>query len=123
MNQFRVLQFFALLKKEFWENKTLMIGVPAVLAIVLFVINFLVASQLSDEQLSKVVGYVGKWFDGQNPFYTAPVLTLLSLPFVGVYFCCSVIYLLNALYHDRKDMSILFGNPCRFRIYKLLYQK
>ncbi|MFT6092237.1 MAG: ABC-2 type transport system permease protein [Pseudohongiellaceae bacterium] len=108
MNQFRVSQFFALLKKEFWENRNLMIGAPAVLAIVLFVVNFLVASQLSDEQLSKVLGYVGEWFGGQNPFYSAPVLMLLSLPFVVVYFFCSVIYLLNALYHDRKDMSILF---------------
>lgn len=108
MNQFRFLQFFALLKKEFWENRNLMIGAPVVLAIVIFVINFLIISQFNDEQLSLVVGYVGEWFDGQNPFYTAPIVTLLSLPFVVVFFFCSVIYLLNALYHDRKDMSILF---------------
>lgn len=108
MNQFRIYQFFALLKKEFWENRNLMIGAPAVLAIVIFVINFLVASQLNDDQLSMVVSYVGEWFDGQNPFYTAPVVTLLALPFVVVFFFCNVIYLLNALYHDRKDMSILF---------------
>lgn len=108
MNQFRFLQFFALLKKEFWENPNLMLGAPAVLAIVIFVINFLVTSQFDDEQLGVVVGYIGEWFDGQNPFYTAPIVTLLSLPFVVVFFFCSMIYLLNALYNDRKDMSILF---------------
>jgi|TARA_B110000483_G_C18202400_1_gene545841 ABC-2 type transport system permease protein len=108
MSRFSFFQFFALLKKEFWENRILMIGTPAVLAIVIFVVNFLLASQLSEEQLSSVIGYFNRWFDGENPFYTAPIITLLCLPFVVTYFFCSVIYLLNALYSDRKDMSILF---------------
>lgn len=108
MNKFRTLQFYALLKKEIWENRNLMIGAPAVLATVIFVVNFLIAAQVSDEQLAVAVGYLGHWFDGQNPFYTAPIVTFFAVPFVVVYFFCSVIYLLNALYHDRKDMSILF---------------
>ncbi len=108
MSRFSFFQFFALLKKEFWENRILMIGAPAVLAVVIFVVNFLVASQLSEEQLGTLIGYFSSWFDGQNPFYTASVIILLCLPFLVVYFFCSVIYLLNALYSDRKDMSILF---------------
>jgi len=108
MSRFSFFQFFALLKKEFWENRILMIGAPAVLAIVIFVVNFLLVSQLSEEQLGSVIGYFNRWFDGENPFYTAPVITLLCIPFVVAYFFCSVIYLLNSLYSDRKDMSILF---------------
>ena len=108
MSRFSFFQFFALLKKEFWENRILMIGAPAVLAIVIFVVNFLLVSQLSEEQLGSVIGYFNRWFDGENPFYTAPVITLLCIPFVVAYFFCSVIYLLNSLYTDRKDMSILF---------------
>ena len=108
MSRFSFFQFFALLKKEFWENRILMIGAPAVLAIVIFVVNFLLVSQLSEEQLGSAIGYFNRWFDGENPFYTAPVITLLCIPFVVAYFFCSVIYLLNSLYTDRKDMSILF---------------
>lgn len=108
MSQFRLMQFIALLRKEFWENRNLMLGAPAVLAMVIFVVNFLITSQLDADQLEVSINYINNWFDGQNPFETAPIVTILSLPFVIVFFFCQVIYLLNALYQDRKDMSILF---------------
>lgn len=108
MNSFKIRQFLMLQQKELWENRNLLIGAPVVMAIVVFVSNFLVASQLNDDQLELVLGFLLRWFDEQNPFVTTSVLTLLSLPFVIVFFFCSAKYLLNALYHDRRDMSILF---------------
>lgn len=108
MNSFRVSQFLMLQKKELWENRNLLIGAPVVMAIVVFVCNFLVVSQLNEDQLSLMVGFLLRWFEGENPFMTTSILTLFSLPFVIVFFFCSAKYLLNALYHDRRDMSILF---------------
>jgi ABC-2 type transport system permease protein len=79
-----------------------------VLALVLFVVTFLVASQLGSEQIELTLGFLNQWFSGQSPIETAPIISLLAFPFVITFFFCSVIYLLNSLYQDRRDMSILF---------------
>lgn len=108
MSSFRFRQFMALQQKELWENRNLIIGAPMVMAIVIFVTNFLVLSQLGAAELGIAVDFSLRWFGGKNPLATNTILTFWSFPFVIVFFFCSAIYLLNALYQDRKDMSILF---------------
>ncbi|MFK7862830.1 MAG: hypothetical protein AB8B95_01245 [Pseudohongiellaceae bacterium] len=108
MNRFKVRQTITLQQKELWENRNLIIGAPMVMAIVIFVVNFLIGSQLGVDEKTLAIDFSLRWFDGKNPFSTNPILTLWSLPFVLVFFFCSAIYLLNSLYQDRKDMSILF---------------
>lgn len=108
MYSFQVGRFSALIKKECLENRNLMIGAPAVLALVLFVLNFLVTSQLNEEQIVTGLEFLNRWFSNQSPVEAAPMITLLAFPFIITFFFCSVLYLLNALYQDRRDMSILF---------------
>jgi ABC-2 type transport system permease protein len=108
MYNFKVGQFLALIKKECLENRNLMFGAPAVLSLVLFVVSFLITSQLGSEQIVIGLEFVNRWFSGQSPLETAPIITVLAIPFVIDFFFCSVVYLLNALYQDRRDMSILF---------------
>ncbi|MFT4860872.1 MAG: ABC-2 type transport system permease protein [Pseudohongiellaceae bacterium] len=108
MTSFQVGRFLALLKKEFLENRSLIVGAPAVLALSLFVLNFLIVSQLGPERIILGLEFLNRWFDGQSPIETAPIISLLAFPFGIIFFFCSVIYLLNALYQDRRDMSILF---------------
>jgi ABC-2 type transport system permease protein len=108
MYNFQAGRFFALLEKEFFENRNLLVGAPAVLALVLFVVTFLVASQLDAGQIILVLEFLNRWFAGQSPVETASIIVLLAFPFVIIFFFCSVIYLLNSLYQDRRDMSILF---------------
>ncbi len=108
MLSLKIRQFQALIAKECLENKNLIIGAPAVLALALFVVNFLISSQLSPEQIVFVLEYLNRWFGGRSPLETAPSISLLAFPFVTVFFFCSIIYLLNSLYQDRRDLSILF---------------
>jgi len=108
MYNIQVTRFLALVEKECLENRHLMIGAPAILALVFFVFNFLVASQLEPSQIVMALEFLNRWFGGQSPVETAPIITLLAFPFVITFFFCSVIYLLNSLYQDRRDMSILF---------------
>ncbi len=108
MNKFVFLQFYALVKREVWENRNLFVGAPAVLALLLLVATVWVASFLPQAQLISAVEYLAILFDGLSPTEMAPFFMLLAIPFLITLYVCCLVYLVNALYQDRRDMSIYF---------------
>ncbi len=108
MDKFAVLQFYGLLKREVLEHKNLFIGAPTVVALLILVATTWVATQIDQNQLAEGLRYVSILFDGLSPFDMAPFFMLVAIPFYLTLYVCSVIYLINTLYQDRKEMSILF---------------
>ena len=108
MDKFAILRFYGLLKREVLENRNLFIGAPAVVAFLILVAATWVATQIDQNQLADGLRYVSVLFDGLSPFDMAPFFMLLGIPFYLTLYICSVIYLINTLYQDRKEMSILF---------------
>ena len=108
MDKFALLQFYGLLKREVLEHRNLFIGAPAVVALLILVASTWVAMQIDENQLAEGLRYVSVLFDGLSPFDMAPFFMLLAVPFFLTLYVCSVIYLINTLYQDRKEMSVLF---------------
>lgn len=108
MDKFAVFQFYGLVKREVLEHRNLFIGAPAVVALLLLVATTWVATQIDQSQLAEGLRYVSMLFDGLSPFDMAPFFMLLGVPFYLTLYVCSVIYLINTLYQDRKEMSVLF---------------
>ncbi|HEY4644993.1 MAG TPA: hypothetical protein VIH25_01810 [Steroidobacteraceae bacterium] len=93
-----------LVRREFWEHRAFVIA-PAVVAAILLLgamfghMDFGGASVKFTEQpelMEKHVAIIGG------------ILTALALPYVIVIGCVIVFYLLDCLYADRKDRSVLF---------------
>lgn len=108
MDKFTVLQFYGLIKREVLEHRNLFIGAPAVLALLILVATTWVATQIDQEQLVEWLRFVSVLFDGLSPFDMAVWIIPLAIPFYLTLYVCSVIYLINTLYQDRKEMSVLF---------------
>jgi ABC-2 type transport system permease protein len=108
MDKFAFSQFLALLKKEVLEHRNLFIGAPAVFAFVLFVASVWILSLITDEELTMAIQYLATLFNGLSPLQMAPMFVFLAIPFVLLLAVCALMYLGNALFADRKDMSIFF---------------
>lgn len=108
MNNFRVRQFYALIKREVLEHTTLFIYAPAILAVVLLLGTAWLMSLAPDEQVALAIEYAAMLFDGLSPLEMAPLFMLLAIPFIIVLSICGLTYLLNTLFQDRKDSSVLF---------------
>ena len=108
MDKFRILQFYGLLKREVLEHRNLFIGAPAVVALLILVATIWVSLQISQDQLAEILGFVSMLLDGLSPQEMAPFFMMLAIPFFLTLYVCSVIYLINTLYQDRKELSILF---------------
>ncbi|MBT3529457.1 MAG: hypothetical protein HOF74_07415 [Gammaproteobacteria bacterium] len=108
MDKFVLLQFYALVKREVLENRNLFVAAPAVLALLMLVAAIWVVSFLPDDRLVSFVEYLGVLFDGLSPTEMAPFFMVVAIPFLIVFYVCCLAYSLNALYQDRRDMSIYF---------------
>ncbi len=108
MNNLSLNTFIALLYREILENKNLFIAAPAVIAVTLFVFTAWVVSFAPPEELATGIEYLAIIFDGLSPIEMAPIFMVPAIPFMMVLYICGLIYLLNALYQDRKDLSVLF---------------
>jgi len=108
MDRFNIVQFYALLRREVLEHRNLFIGAPAVVALLILVATSWVAMQIDETQLAEGLSYISVLFDGLSPFDMAPFFMLLAIPFMLTLYICSAIYLINTLFQDRKEMSILF---------------
>lgn len=108
MNIFPLLQFDALLRREVLEHRNLFLLAPAFLAVLLFLVPVWVTNQIGPEFISDGLAYLAMLFDGLSPVDMAPIFMLSGIPFMIVLFSCSLIYLLNTLFQDRKDLSVLF---------------
>jgi len=108
MNNSIANRFLILLKREMWESNKLFIASPAVLSGLLLVILLWVLMQIPSEIKAEGVSSLGAMIDGSSPFDIVFPFMPLAIPFVVVLYICSIIYLVNALYHDRKEGSVLF---------------
>lgn len=108
MDKFYFLQFYALLRREIQEHRHLFIGAPAILALLLLVFAIWVLNQLEGEDVAAGVEYLAMLFEGLSPIEMAPLIMPLAIPFNIVLYVCAVVYLVNTLYQDRKDGSVLF---------------
>ena len=106
VNQFG--QFGALLKREIIENRNLFISTPALLAVIFFVFTVWVVSFVPSAEIATGIEYLSVLFDGLSPLQMAPVFLLPAVPFIVTLYICGIIYLINSLYQDRKDASVLF---------------
>lgn len=106
VNQFG--QFGALLKREIIENRNLFISTPALLAVIFFVFSIWVVSFVPSAEIATGIEYLSVLFDGLSPLQMAPVFLLPAVPFIVALYICAIIYLINSLYQDRKDASVLF---------------
>ncbi len=93
-----------LLRREMWESRHLFVASPLVLA-GLMLIGMLWALLQVPEEMKAGATELGSLLQSVEPhrlFMTA------AIPFVVVLYICALIYLVNALYNDRRDASILF---------------
>lgn len=123
MDKFAILQFYALLKREFLEHRNLFLGAPVVLALLLLGVSILVASQLEQAQIASGLEYLAMLFDGLSPFDMAPFFMILAIPFMITLYVCCLIYLVNTLYQDRKEMSVLFWQSMPVSNFKTVLSK
>lgn len=108
MDKFAINQFYALVKKEFLEHRNLFFGAPAVLAMLMLGVCILIASQLEQAQIAAGLEFLVMLFDGLSPFDMASYFMILAIPFMMTLYVCCLIYLVNTLYQDRKEMSVFF---------------
>ena len=108
MNSTVFTQFIALLKREVLEHQATFILAPAILAALLLLFSAWVMNLLPDAELALGIEYAATLFNGLSPMEMAPLFMILAVPFVVIFSLCAVLYLLNSLYQDRKDSSVLF---------------
>lgn len=108
MNNRTINEFVVLLKRELWECRNLFLGTPLVLTILLIVIGLLLLVRVPEEMALGVVQQLGSLTDGARAADLAPLMMVVAVPYMIFLYICVIIYLMNSLYQDRKDASILF---------------
>lgn len=108
MDKILLRQFYALLRREVLEHRNLFLGAPAVVAFLILLATIWAANQIPNDQLVLGLEYLAMLFDGLSPFDMAPFFMILSIPFMLTLYVCCLVYLVNTLYQDRKEMSVLF---------------
>ncbi|MCA9016587.1 MAG: hypothetical protein KDA77_14745, partial [Planctomycetaceae bacterium] len=81
---------------------------PVVLAGLILVAMLWALLQIPEPMKRQAIQQMETYLQGVSPFQVMPVFMAPAIPFVIVLYVCAVIYLVNALYHDRRDSSILF---------------
>lgn len=108
MDNFQLTQFVMLLRREIWEHKGLFIGAPLVQGLI-FLVAALWAFRLpGQEVLTGLLEQLGSLTDGLSASQLAPMLMPIAVPFIIVFYICAVVYMINCLYQDRRDSSIMF---------------
>ncbi|NKB35448.1 MAG: hypothetical protein GKR91_20300 [Pseudomonadales bacterium] len=123
MNKFQWVQFQALLKREVLEHKNLFIWAPVVLGLLIFVINFLILSSLTDNDYEQFLSFLARFFGSGDVQSIAPTFVFPTLPFLGILYICAILYLTNTLYQDRKELSILFWQSMPVSNFKTVLSK
>lgn len=108
MFKFRLQQFAALLKRELIEHPGLFLWAPVLLAAVLLLASIWILSLAPGQEIAAGIDYLAVVFDGLSPVEMAPLFLLGAVPFIVLLYLCGIVYLLNALFQDRKDGSVLF---------------
>lgn len=106
--------FLALMKREFWEHKRILIWPPAIVAIIAIglTISSLIISASAQSDVffgfQQVDPEFSAFTDEQRAMITAASVVLTSNLFLGICGLTALYYLAGSLYNDRKDRSILF---------------
>lgn len=108
MSKFHLLQFQALLKREMLEHRNLFIIAPAILGGLILLFSVWAMSRMGGDVVSVIIEFMARLFNGLSPLEMAPIFMFLAIPFIGVFYFCAIIYLMNSLYQDRQELSILF---------------
>lgn len=108
MNATVLRQFTALIKREVLEHPALFVFAPTILAAVLLLFSAWIMNLLPETEVALGIEYAATLFNGLSPMEMAPLFMILAVPFIAIFSLCVVIYLLNSLYQDRKDGSVLF---------------
>jgi ABC-2 type transport system permease protein len=108
MNERSLAAFLILIRREMWESKNLFIAAPLVLTILTLVVLLWTSLQLPADTMTDVLGQLAAATNGLGATTVAPFLMAIAIPFMIVLYICTLIYLINSLYQDRKDSSILF---------------
>lgn len=108
MNKFHLLQFHALLQREILEHRNMFIMAPAILAGLILLFSVWAMTRMGQDTVSISIEYMALLFDGLSPLEMAPMFMIPAIPFIGIFYFCAIIYLMNSLYQDRQELSILF---------------
>ncbi|MFP6838691.1 MAG: hypothetical protein VB962_03780 [Pseudohongiellaceae bacterium] len=108
MNKFHLLQFHALLQREILEHRNMFIMAPAILAGLILLFSVWAMTRMGQDTVSISIEYMALLFDGLSPLEMAPIFMIPAIPFIGIFYFCAIIYLMNSLYQDRQELSILF---------------
>jgi len=101
-------RFLVLLKREMWESRKLFIASPLVITGLLMVGVFWAMVRVPSDAIANLIELLSGALQGLWPSELPPVLLIVAIPFLPVFAFCSLNYLVNALYQDRKDSSFLF---------------
>jgi ABC-2 type transport system permease protein len=108
MGNFELSQFMMLLKREYWEHRGLFVIAPLVVALILLVASFWASRFAGPEMVTEVLRQFGTLTSGLTATQLGPLMMPLAVPFISVLYVCVLVYLVNCLYQDRRDASILF---------------
>ena len=108
MNSTGVNRFLALLYRELLEHRNLFIVAPMLLAVLLLLFAGWLSTAMSPLQVADAMEYLSLLFNGLSPSAIAPLWLVPGIPFMLLLYCCGLVYLLNALYQERRDTSVLF---------------
>ncbi|MGI9249978.1 MAG: hypothetical protein ACR2PR_02105 [Pseudohongiellaceae bacterium] len=105
MNSLTFKRFTGLLRREVLEHPNLFIIVPAIVALIWLLLNILLMRLGAGSFLQNTIS---NFLDSMTITQIGPLLLPLALAFVVALVICNLSYLGDALYQDRKDMSMLF---------------
>lgn len=108
MDKFDVLQFHGLLKREVLEHKGAFIFAPLILGTLILVATTWLMNMVRGEDIAGAAEFLSVLFEGLSAVEMAPMFMVLAMPFVGMLYMVGFFYLINTLYQDRKELSILF---------------
>ena len=101
-------QFPVLLRRELNENRNLFIVAPVALAALSMAVMLWILVRFDSAMIAEGVNGLATLFEGLGAGEIAPFVVYASIPYMVMLLICAITYLVNALYQDRKDNSILF---------------
>ncbi|ALA25517.1 hypothetical protein AVI51_05390 [Piscirickettsia salmonis] len=99
--------FFMLMRREFWENRTAMLKAPLYTALIIGAL-VLLSTVLGIGRHSKFSFTVNNHNLQLQNASVEVMLYIVSLPLIILMIVNTLLYLLNTLFDDRQDRSILF---------------
>ena len=107
MSTFPLKRFIGLLRRELQEHPNLFVTVPAGFALLLL-LGAALAVRLGGNRITDFLAMAASLASGTEAGDLASLMMWPALLFLILLGLCGILYLGGSLYHDRKDMSVLF---------------